>query len=136
MSEIVHGEYLEGAQVRLTHLPTGTALMTDPPPELGGDGTSFSPIDLLAGALSACVMTVVALVADRMELDLTGMRMEVSRAMAEGSKRVACIGVVLHLPPAVPEDKRGALARAAAHCPVRNSLHPDVQVAVDFRYDA
>lgn len=119
----------------LTHVPSGATLTTDPAPELGGGGTSFSPIDTMAGALGACVMGVLALVAGRLGVDLAGMRMEVGREIAKDPWRIAAVSVVVHLPAGVPAAARPRLEGATEHCPVRRAMHPDVKVAVEFRYD-
>ncbi|MGO9829406.1 MAG: OsmC family protein [Myxococcaceae bacterium] len=42
-----------GLQTHLTHLPSGAELGTDAPKDNGGNGTSFSPTDLVASGLLA-----------------------------------------------------------------------------------
>ena len=36
--------------------------------------------------------------------------------------------------PALPSDARAVLERAARTCPVHRSLHPDVELAIEFRW--
>ena len=36
----------------------------------GGTGSSFSPTDLVATALGSCMMTIMAIAAERMSIDL------------------------------------------------------------------
>ena len=135
MCEIAHGRYIADTRVELTHLASGAALVTDPAREHRGGGTSFSPMDLAACALGTCAMTIMTIVAARLGADLSGMRMEVRHALAADRRRIASVGITLHLPAGVPGSARPQLEAAAHNCPVRNSLHPDVKVTLDFVYD-
>ena len=48
---------------RAVHGPSGTAIHTDAPVDNHGKGEAFSPTDLLAAALPACMMTIIGIVA-------------------------------------------------------------------------
>ena len=63
-----------------TALPAWT-LETDAPVDNQGKGESFSPTDLVATALGTCAATTMAIHAQRQEIDLTGMKMEVTKEM-------------------------------------------------------
>ena len=45
------------------HGPSGGSLVTDAPLDNHGKGESFSPTDLVATALGACMMTIMGIVA-------------------------------------------------------------------------
>ncbi len=123
---------------RAEHLPSGTALVTDAPVDNGGQGQSFSPTDLVATALGNCVMTIIALVSERHGLDLQGMRVEVTKEMrSQPTRRIASLATEVSIPAAaVPgSEDRERLERAARHCPVHASLHPDVSAPITFRYE-
>ena len=64
----------------LTH-PEGATLKTDAPKDIGGDASAFSPTDLVAAALASCVLTTIAMFAERHGLDLTGMTAHVGKEM-------------------------------------------------------
>ena len=55
-----------------THGPSQRKLETDAPVDNHGRGESFSPTDLVATALGACMLTVMGIYANRHEIDLTG----------------------------------------------------------------
>ena len=55
----------------LTHEQSGSVIQTEAPLDNGGKGTKFSPTDLVAGSLGACVLTLMGIVAE------TGLRMNV-----------------------------------------------------------
>ena len=119
------------------HGPSRQTLRTDAPVDNGGKGEAFSPTDLLATALGACLVTVMGLVARRLGLDLTGTRVRVVKEMAtEGVRRVGRLGVTITLPPGgtlSPAD-RARLEHTANTCPVKQSLHPDMVVDLRFVY--
>jgi uncharacterized OsmC-like protein len=44
---------ISGLNCELTHEPSGAVISTTPPKDNGGDGSSFSPIDLVGAALAS-----------------------------------------------------------------------------------
>jgi len=56
MTVEITGEYLGGKKCRLTHGPSGSLLNTAAPVDNQGDGSSFSPTDLVAAALASGMM--------------------------------------------------------------------------------
>ena len=62
--------YEGGLRCRAEHGPSGTTLLTDAPTDNHGKGESFSPTDLVAAALGACMMTIMGIVAERHGIDL------------------------------------------------------------------
>jgi putative redox protein len=131
--------YEGGLHCRAEHLPSGTELVTDAPTDNGGQGESFSPTDLVATALGNCVMTIIALVSERHGLDLRGMRVEVTKEMrSHPTRRIASLATIVAIPDvAVPHhEDRERLERAARHCPVHASLHPEIAAPITFRYES
>lgn len=122
---------------RATHGPSGNKLVTDAPVDNGGKGESFSPTDLVATALANCVMTIIALVCERHGHDVRGMRIRVTKEMTDQpARRIAALPTVVMVPAsAVPDQAdRLRLERAASHCPVHRSLHPDIDAPISFEY--
>lgn len=122
-------------RTRATHTPSGTELVTDAPVDNHGKGESFSPTDLAATALGGCIATIMGIVAERHDVDLSGMRVTVVKEMAtEPVRRIGKLTTVIHIP-VEPDDKtRTLLERAALSCPVHASLHPDIEKPVMFRW--
>ena len=118
----------------MTH-QEGISLKTDAPKDIGGDASAFSPTDLVASALAACVLTTVAMFAERHELDLTGMTAHISKEMNASPRRIGHLPLTVHLPASVAADMRPTLERVAHSCPVNASLHPDVDAPMTFHYD-
>jgi putative redox protein len=118
---------------RVVHEPSGATLATDLPPEYGGRGTSFSATDLLAAALGVCIATNVDTVADRHGIALDAIETRVEKQLDTSPKRVSRLEVTVAIGVEVPPDVLVRLERAAKHCAVHRSLHPEVEVDVRFR---
>lgn len=117
------------------HTRSGQIVITDAPVDNKGKGEAFSPTDLVCTALSSCMLTTMAIVADREGVDITGMKTEVVKIMGANPRKIAEIQVTLsceHLH-ATPEqvDK---LKHAAHTCPVALSLHDTVKQTVMFTF--
>lgn len=125
--------YEGGLRCRALHGPSGTTLVTDAPVDNHGKGESFSPTDLVATALGACMMTIMGIVADRHGLDLSGMTAETEKVMtAEPPRRIASLRTRLVIPLPAGHPQRQLLEQAALACPVHKSLHPDIDAAIEF----
>jgi len=116
-----------------THVPSGEKLCTDAPVDNCGKGESFSPTDLVATALGACIMTILGIVAERHSLDLTGTKVRVEKHMvADPVRRIGSLPVVIEMAVAVTQEHRQRFENAAATCPVLQSLHPDIDKTISF----
>jgi putative redox protein len=127
--------YEGGLRCEAVHGPSGQKLFTDAPLDNHGRGESFSPTDLVATALGSCMATIMGIVADRHKLDLTGMKIEVSKEMSQDTpRRIARLTTVIDVP--LPQDHpdREILERAALTCPVHQSLHPEIEKPLEFRW--
>lgn len=117
------------------HGPSGMKLVTDAPVDNCGKGASFSPTDLVATALGTCMLTTMAIFAERQGMDLRGSRLRVRKVMTtEGPRRIDRLEVDLDMPLSRNHPLAGALERAALNCPVQKSLHPDVQIPVNWTW--
>ncbi|MFO1063281.1 MAG: OsmC family protein [Pirellulales bacterium] len=137
MAVEIHILYEGSLHCNAVHGPSGTALNTDAPVDNGGRGESFSPTDLVATALGTCVMTVLGLVSARHEVNLNGTRVHVTKEMIQTPvRRIASLKTVVTIPPGlnIPADIREKLEFAAEHCPVKQSIHPDIHAPIEFIY--
>ncbi len=131
--------YEGGLHCTATHGPSRNALTTDAPVDNGGKGAAFSPTDLVATALGTCMMTVMGLVAQRNQLDINGLGVQVIKEMtADPVRRIGTLKTRLVFPPgkSLSATDRAKLEAAAEACPVKQSLHPDVKTLVEFVYPA
>ncbi len=132
----IEGRYLGELRCEATHGPSGSTITTDAPADNMGKGELFSPTDLLATALGTCVVTTMAIVAQRRGIDFSSARFSVEKHMAtDPVRRIGRLPVTIHLPAAYDAETRTVLERAAHTCPVHKSLHPDVAAPIAFVYE-
>jgi putative redox protein len=133
MSVRIDVTYQGGLRCAATHAPSHTELLTDAPVDNHGKGESFSPTDLVATALGACMLTVMGIFADRHEIDLRGATVTVTKEMvATPVRRIGRLAAEIRLPLSPAHPQREALERVALTCPVHQSLHPEVEKPVQF----
>lgn len=135
MSVAISGKYIGSKKVELVHEPSGSIVVTEAPRDNGGEGKSFSPTDLVAAALGSCMLTTIALVAERNGLNVAGMKMHVEKNMHPDPRRLGHLPVRIHLPKSLAAHERQKLERAGLACPVHRSLSAEVQVVVTYHYD-
>jgi putative redox protein len=117
------------------HGPSGTTLATDAPVDNNGRGESFSPTDLVATALGACMATVMGIMARRKEISLEGMKVAVRKHMSEDlPRRISKLEVDLDMPLPADHPERKVFESAARGCPVHHSLHPDIEVVMQWTW--
>jgi uncharacterized OsmC-like protein len=127
--------YEGGLRCRATHGPSGTTLVTDAPVDNHGRGESFSPTDLVSTAVGACMLTIIGIVAERHGIDVTGMTAETEKVMSDAApRRIASLRTVVTIPQPADHPRRQALEQAALACPVHQSIHPDIDAGVEFRW--
>lgn len=118
---------------RVIHAPSGAEVTTNLPPPSGA-GDSFSATDLLAAALGVCIATNIDSVAVRHGVPLDALSLHVEKTMAMDPKRVTGLAVLIRSAMALEPDVHTRLARAACHCVVHQSLHPDIEVSIGFEF--
>jgi len=119
----------------LTHEPSGKRIETDAPKDNQGLGEAFSPTDLVGAALGSCVLTTMAIVGEREGINIEGATATVEKVMSlEAPRRIASLKTSVRMPAHLNPDQRKKLERAAEHCPVKKSIHPDIQTPITFEY--
>lgn len=118
------------------HLRSGTIIETDAPTDNQGKGERFSPTDLMATSLASCMATTMGIKARDMNVDLRGLKIDVTKHMAADPRRISGIDVHLHFPAGFQADdkQKTILERTALTCPVIKSLHPDIIVHTEISW--
>jgi uncharacterized OsmC-like protein len=119
------------------HLQSGTEIETDAPVDNQGKGEAFSPTDLVATALGACMATTMGIKARDMKVDLRDMKLSILKIMKPDPRRIAGVNVIFDFPAALQVDdkQREILERTAHTCPVMHSIHPDMEVKIEFNWN-
>jgi putative redox protein len=118
-----------------THLKSGSDFETDAPVDNNGKGERFSPTDLMATSLGTCMLTVMGIKARGLGFDLTDMKVDVLKIMKADPRRVGGIELTFHIPSgleAVDQKTKDILKHTGDTCPVMKSIHPDIEVKVDW----
>jgi len=125
--------YQGSLRTSATHLRSGNDIITDAPVDNNGKGEAFSPTDLVATSLASCMITIMGIKADRMDLDIKGASASVIKVMASGPRRIDKIQIEVSMPANnFQEDERKILEKVAKTCPVALSIHPDTKQIIDF----
>ena len=136
MAVEISGNYSGGLKMELRHGPSGTPMTTAAPRDNMGDGSSFSPTDLLAASLGSCMVTTMAIVAQREGIPFDRASFSLEKHMTpQPPRRVDAIPVTIRLPATLTEEQRKKLEDAARTCPVHRSLLPEIRREVEFIYE-
>jgi uncharacterized OsmC-like protein len=118
------------------HDPSGSVIATDAPVDNNGRGQAFSPTDLVATALGACMATVMGIAAQRKNIPLEGMKITVRKHMSTGTpRRIARLELDLQVPLPPNHPERAFLEATGRACPVHHSIHPDIEVVMDWQWN-
>ena len=117
------------------HTPSGSTLVTDAPVDNNGRGQAFSPTDLVATALASCMATVIGIVAKRKEIAVEGMTVVVRKHMTTDlPRRISRLELDLDIPLPASHPDRKILESAARGCPVHHSIHPDIELVMNWKW--
>ncbi len=130
------GIYQGGLNCELTHGPSSQKIETDAPKDNHGRGLAFSPTDLTAASLGACMVTTMAIAAKtKLGFDIPGVRWEVTKEMsADAPRRIVRLSATVWLPFPKSKDPQGVLEHAARNCPVHLSLSPNIERPMTFHW--
>jgi len=129
------GYYQGQLRTEDTHLKSGNKVITDAPPDNNGKGEAFSPTDLVCAALSSCMMTLMGMLADREEIELDGLKSEITKIMASNPRKIAEIQISFSHPSLKATDvQKQKLKNAALTCPVALSLSESIKQTIEFNW--
>jgi putative redox protein len=124
--------YLGGLRTQSTHLSSGDSYLTDAPVDNQGKGEAFSPTDTVATGLANCMLTVMGIKANGLEVNMEGTEALVTKIMSSNPRRISEIKVVLTFPEGISEKNQKILENTARTCPVALSLHPEIIQDIQF----
>lgn len=116
------------------HKLSGTSITTDAPLDNGGKGTSFSPTDLLATALTCCALTIIGLKAEDLGLNLQGVQAKTEKIMVANPRRVAEVIIDFYFPEAYDARTQTIIEKTAHLCPVAQSVSAELKQTFRFHF--
>lgn len=125
--------YKGSLRCQAVHLKSGSEIETDAPIDNNGKGEKFSPTDLLATALTTCMLTVVGIHFKNSGKDLKDIRCEVEKIMKSDPRRVGEIKIEFDFGENnFTEAEKRTVKRLAEGCPVARSLSEDIIVSTNL----
>ena len=126
--------YQNNLRTEAEHIASGEKIITDAPVDNNGKGEAFSPTDLVATALGSCMITIMAISANKYGIDMSGTNASVKKIMGSDPRRISEISIDINMNKNIEEKDRKRLERSALTCPVHRSLHPDLEKKIRFLY--
>ena len=126
--------YQNNLRTETEHITSGEKIITDAPVDNNGKGEAFSPTDLVATALGSCIITIMAISANKYDIDMSGTNASVKKIMGSDPRRISEISIEINMNKNIEEKDRKRLERSALTCPVHRSLHPDLEKKIRFIY--
>lgn len=115
------------------HLKSGSHLSTDAPTDNNGKGEKFSPTDLLATALTTCILTVMGIHFRKRGRELTDIHCDVKKVMASNPRRIE--EIIIHfdfLENEFNEEEMDLIKHLVHHCPVSESIAKEIKITTNL----
>jgi putative redox protein len=128
-------EYLGDLHCEITHGPSGQKFLTDAPVDNQGRGEFISPTDMLGTAVGSCIATIMGIVAKNNNIDITGMKVTISKEMTNiPYRRIARLTLDIEFPHMLNEKEFGLMSNVPKTCPVTRSISPEVELIINYSY--
>jgi len=126
--------YQNNLRTEAEHIASGEKIITDAPIDNNGKGKAFSPTDLVATALGSCMITIMAIAAEKHGVDVSRTNALVKKEMSSDPRRISEIAIDINMDKNIDKKDRDRLEKAALACPVHKSLHPEIKKKIQFFY--
>lgn len=111
----------------------GHRILVDQPPEIGGDDTAPTPVELFVASLATCVAFYAGRYLVRHGFSRDDLRVWVDYTMSsERPARVEVIHLAVRVPESLPVAQRSALRAVLSHCTIYNSLSAPPAITIDL----
>ena len=126
--------YKNNLRTEAQHIASGQKIITDAPLDNNGKGEAFSPTDLVATALASCMITIMAIAAEKNGINISETSASVKKVMGINPRTISDIVIEIKMSKDLALKDRKRLEKVALACPVHKSLHPDMNKEITFSY--
>jgi len=126
--------YKNNLRTEAQHIASGQKIITDAPLDNNGKGEAFSPTDLVATALASCMITIMAIAAEKNGINISETSASVKKIMGTNPRTISDVVIDIRMSKDLALKDRKRLEKAALACPVHKSLHPDMNKEITFSY--
>lgn len=131
----VFTQYQGQLRTEAEHLKSQTKIITDAPTDNHGKGETFSPTDLVATALTSCMMTLMGIRANKEGIELGNIEAETTKVMQSNPRKISKIKVDFTIERnSLTEKEIEILKDAALNCPVALSIDPAIKQEISFQF--
>lgn len=127
--------YNGSLRTTITHLKSGSQIITDAPTDNHGKGETFSPTDLVASAFGSCILTILGISAEVHKLNLDGTKLKITKIMGDNPRKIDEIIIAFEFPdPNFTEKQKQIIRQICKTCPVGLSLNPDIKQTFIYNF--
>ncbi len=114
-------------RTEITHVKSGSVIITDAPVDNKGKGKNFSPTDMVASALGSCIFTIMGIAAREHGFSIDGVACKITKIMTESPRKIGEIKIEFDFRSNHYTDKqKKILDYCVKTCPVALSLNESV----------
>lgn len=125
--ETTKTKYLGDLRTEMTHVRSGSIIITDAPVDNKGKGEYFSPTDLVASALGSCIFTIMGIAAREHGFSIDGSSCKITKIMTDKPRKIGEIVIEFDFTANSYTDKeKKILDYCVKTCPVALSLNESV----------
>jgi putative redox protein len=125
--ETARTKYTGDLRTEITHIRSGSIIITDAPIDNKGKGENFSPTDMVASALASCALTIMGIAAREHGFSIDGSSCTITKIMTDSPRKIGEIKIEFDFTGNTYTDKeKKILEYCSKTCPVALSLNDSV----------
>lgn len=110
----------------------GHEIVSDLPPDYGGEDTGMTPPEWLLASLGSCVGVYIVNFCKGHDVPYEGVVVEIDWTKSVDPPRISRIKCNIHMPVEVSADMRDSVLGAARQCFIHNTLCNSPEVEIDY----
>jgi putative redox protein len=126
-------KYLGNLRTESVHVKSGIKIITDAPVDNNGQGSSFSPTDLVATSYASCMITIMGIYCNENNIEFNSAEASILKIMGSNPRRISRIEVEMNLKGNNWDEKTAQkIINIGKNCPVAKTLGDNVEVIFNF----